>query len=80
MKTPYTHKMVSFSYATSSNAAKFGFASTGCYTVEKVKSPMGAFPKALSGHATREEAETAAASIALPWTPEGQKKIEENAK
>ena len=59
-------KTVEFSYPTSDNAKRFGFYSTGCYTVETVTGIKP--PKSLAGFKTRAEALAHAKTIDLPWS------------
>jgi hypothetical protein len=56
MKTKHNFKSIEWSYPTSTNANKFGFANDGCYTVEMVDSFGNNLPKAIKGFATLDEA------------------------
>ncbi len=63
-------KSVGWSYPTSSNAKKFGFQKTGCWTVSREYShdTKSIPPDALAGFASREEALAAARKMELPWS------------
>lgn len=50
------YKSIAWSYPTSTNAAKAGFAKTGCYSVE-IRNGCNP-PKQVRGFASREEAES----------------------
>ena len=60
-----TTKRVDYSYPTSTNATRFGFGKTGCYTVETVKHPQP--PKAVAGFSTLDEARAHAETLPCPW-------------
>jgi hypothetical protein len=55
-------KSVGYAYPTSPSAQRFGFAHTGCYTVN-----VGV--NAIAGYATRQEALKHAESLAGEWCP-----------
>jgi len=50
-----TYKSIAWSYPTSTNATKAGFAQTGCYSVE-IRNGCNP-PKQIRGFATKEQAE-----------------------
>ena len=60
-------KEVGYSYASSENAKRFGFAKTGCYTVSTIKGTNP--PVAVSGHATSGDALAAALLLPEAWNP-----------
>lgn len=60
-----SYKLVEFSYPSSPNAAKFGFAKTGCYTLHTASPTAG--HKTVAGFATLREAKLAGSDVALPW-------------
>lgn len=60
-------KLVEWAYPTSDNARKFGFAKTGCWTVE---TQIGIEPpKALAGYVDRQSALKHAVSLQAEWHP-----------
>jgi len=62
----HTHKIVEYSYSTSTNAERFGFYKTGCYTVT-LTDPTGVRPPvALSAYATKDEALNVLDSMSHP--------------
>ncbi len=61
-----TTKKIEWACPTSSNAVKFGFGKTGCYTVE-FKEAKNKPAKAVAGFATIDEAETHAACFSYEW-------------
>lgn len=61
------YKRIEWSYPTSDNATKFGFCTTGCYTVET--STRCGIPVAESGHETLNEALEMVKAYDLEWHP-----------
>lgn len=58
-------KIIGYSYPSSTNASKFGFAKVGCFSVEILT--RNSIPKALKGFATIEEARAFAETLNHPW-------------
>ena len=66
IKAFYPYKRVDYAYATSPDAAKFGFSKTGCFTVDLV--PRDCKPaKAIAGYATPAEARAHADKLTQPY-------------
>jgi hypothetical protein len=63
-------KSLEWSYPSSDNASRFGFAKTGCWTVQRTYShpQHSVSPVALSGHADRSAALSAARMMPEPWS------------
>jgi hypothetical protein len=59
-------KSVEWSYPTSTNAKRFGFHDTGCWTVQLTKGIRP--PKATAGFKTREEAMAHAETMSEKWS------------
>lgn len=55
---------VGYSYPSSSNAKRFGFYETGCYTVSILEGIKP--PRAIAGFATKEEAESHGETLGIP--------------
>lgn len=68
LKTSHPYKTVEWSYATSTNAKRFGFYRTGCYTVSLTRE-QGGSPKALASFAKREDAVKLAQTLPEEWSP-----------
>lgn len=66
-----TSKIVNFSYPTSPNAVRFGFGAAGCWTLSLNYTHATTLipPRAVSGHATRDEALAAGRARQEPWNP-----------
>jgi hypothetical protein len=64
-------KTVEYSYPSSSNAAKFGFSNSGCYTVETIGEHYGShsIPKPVAAFATKDEAVKYAETLPYEWHP-----------
>lgn len=60
-------KEIGWSYPSSPNAVRFGFGKSGCWTVSTTRGQKP--PVALSGHAERSEALTAALKLPYDWAP-----------
>jgi hypothetical protein len=67
-----SYKLVEWSYPTSPNAIRFGFAKTGCYTLHTANVEFVPFDghKTVSGHGTLEEAKQAGEAFPYQWHPE----------
>ena len=57
-------KSIGYSYPTSTNAKRFGFARSGCYVVSLC---VGDRSRDLAGFASLEDAELFAGKLAEPW-------------
>lgn len=66
-----SYKLVEWSYPSSDNAKRFGFAKTGCYTLHTANGELVPFDghKTVSGHATLAEAKKAGEAFPYPWHP-----------
>jgi len=60
-------KLVQFSYPSSDNASRFGFAKLGCYTVETWELPDA--PVAIAGYYNKADAMAHAETLPEPWNP-----------
>ncbi len=60
-------KRVEYSYFSSPNATRFGFARTGCYTVELIPQNPVRPGKAVAGFADLESARAHAETLPEPW-------------
>ncbi len=67
LRFPRDRKSVEWSYPTSPNAVRFGFAKVGCWTLELVDSAGNETPMPVSGHATKDQALEASRDWPQAW-------------